>query len=295
MNVVAYLHAYKFTHFTTDNVSRTKAPKDLTFTEKIKPLLFGVDNPKPKTKVYPNKPYDVVKLKSNKIIECWHFKTKNPKGTVVIFHGYAGEKSMFLDKSDIFLTMGYNTLLVDFMGSGGSEGLQTTIGYYESAQVKTCFDYIRSQGEKNIILFGQSMGSVAIIKATYDYKIKPEAIVLECPFGTLYETICGRFKIMNVPTFPMAGLLAFWGGVQNNFWSFGFKPAEYAKNITYPTMLIYGKHDEKVSRKEIDDIYRNIPSKKYLKIYDAGHEDFLSRVGSEWIKDINDFLSQQRN
>ena len=76
----------------------------------------------------------------------------------------------------IFLFVGYSPD-VDFMGSGGSEGNQTTIGFLEAKQVKTCFDYLTEKGEKNIFLFGTSMGSVAIMKAISDFDIKPKAII----------------------------------------------------------------------------------------------------------------------
>ena len=34
------------------------------------------------------------------------------------------------------------------MGSGGSQGNQTTIGFYESKQVKETYDYLNEKGEK---------------------------------------------------------------------------------------------------------------------------------------------------
>lgn len=83
--------------------------------------------------------------------------TEKSKGTVLLFHGYGGEKSQLIKKSDEFIKLGFSTMLVDFMGSGNSEGNQTTIGYKESEEVKTTFEYIRQTGEKNIILFGTSM------------------------------------------------------------------------------------------------------------------------------------------
>lgn len=92
----------------------------------------------------------MVKLQSNKSIECWHIKTYSSKGTVILFHGYGGQKSSLIEKSDEFIKQGYSTLLVDFMGSGGSEGNQTTIGFKEAVEVKTCFDYLTKSGEKNL-------------------------------------------------------------------------------------------------------------------------------------------------
>jgi hypothetical protein len=88
-----------------------------------------------------------------------------------------------LDKSDIFLSEGYNSFLVDFMGSGGSEGNQKSIGFLEAEHVKSCFDYLTNNGEHNIYLFGTSMVAAATMKAIHDYDIKPKGIIIECPFG----------------------------------------------------------------------------------------------------------------
>jgi uncharacterized protein len=291
MNISAYFHAYKFTHFTTINVIKTKGSRNLSMIEKIKTVFLGINNPRPQNKKIPIQKFETIKLRSNKIIECWNIKTDSAKGTVVLFHGFSGEKSSMLDKSDEFIRLGYNTLLVDFMGCGGSEGIQTTIGFKEAEEVKTSFDYLGQKGEKKIYLFGTSMGAVAILKAINDYNINPAAIIIECPFGSMYQTTVSRFRSLGVPAFPMAGLLVFWGGVQNGFWGFSHNPIRYSNKVFCPTLLLYGEKDEKVSRKEIDEIFANLNSQKKLVTYPlAGHENYLSKYKKEWIEDIKDFL-----
>ena len=294
MNVVAVFHSYKFTHFVDSKTTKTKAPKRLSTGQKISTLFFGVNNPRPTNEKTPSTDFETITLNSNKKIECWNIRTANPKGTVVLFHGFSGQKSSMLDKAAIFRAQGFNTFLVDFMGSGGSEGNQTTIGFLEAEQVKTCFDYLTKKGEKTIFLFGTSMGAVAIMKAINDFDIKPKGIIIECPFGSMYKTVCARFKTMNAPTFPMAGLLVFWGGQQNGFWAFGHNPTEYAKKITCPTLLMYGQQDEKVSKVEIDEIFANLVGKKELKIYkNAGHENYLTKYKDEWTKEIAGFITTE--
>jgi alpha-beta hydrolase superfamily lysophospholipase len=291
INIVAFVHAYKFTHFAQNGSIKTKSPEKLSTFEKVKTLIFGVNNPKPENKKYPLQKYQTLKLKSNKEIECWLIKSQNSKGTIILFHGYGAEKSSMIDKSNEFIKLGFNTMLVDFMGSGNSEGNQTTIGYKEAAQVKTSFDYLIQSGEKNIYLFGTSMGAVAIMKCINDNKIKPRGIIIECPFGSMYETVCARFHKMNAPTIPMAGILLFWGGVQNGFWGFNHNPTEYAKNINCPTLLLYGEKDKSVSLKEINEIFSNLKGQKKLNIYkETGHENYLIKNRIEWIKNISTFL-----
>ncbi len=293
MNIVAIFHAYKFTHFDESISIKTNDPKKLTKTQKISTLFFGINNPRPNNEIFPKSNYETLNLKSNKNIECWSIKVEKAKGTVVIFHGYSGQKSSMLEHSDIFNVLGFNTLLVDFMGSGLSEGNQTTIGFYEAEQVKTCFDYLERIGESNIILFGTSMGAVAIMKAINDFRISPKKIILECPFGSMYKTVCARFKAMNAPTFPMASLLMFWGGVINGFWAFNHNPIEYSKSITCPTLLLYGEKDEKVSKEEIDDIFENLICKKELNLYkEAGHESYLIKYMEQWKENVSKFLNR---
>jgi alpha-beta hydrolase superfamily lysophospholipase len=296
MNIIAFFHAYKFTHFTENNSEKTKSPEKLSTIEKVKTLFFGVNNIKPKNLKFPSQKHEIVKLKSNKEIECWLIKNKNPKGTIVLFHGYGGAKSSLISKSDEFIKHGFSTLLVDFMGSGNSEGNQTTIGYREAEQVKTVFDYLTKTGEENIYLFGTSMGSVAIMKCINDNKIKPKGIIIECPFGSMYDTVCARFNKMNVPTFPMAGILLFWGGIQNGFWGFSHNPTEYAKSINCPTLLLYGEKDKSVSRKEIDEIYSNLKGIKKLNVYkETGHENYLIKNKIEWNKNVLEFFKTIEN
>lgn len=299
MNLVAYLHAYRFTHFRKNNTERTHSPVQLSFLGKLSTVIFGVSNPRPANQTLPKRFYETILIPSNKTIECWSIRQLNPKGTVILFHGYGSEKSALIAQSDVFMSMGYNTLLVDFMGCGGSDGEQTTIGFLEAEEVKSCYDYLRKKHEKNIYLYGTSMGAVAIMKAMSDakmnpnYKMEPSGIILECPFGSMRQTVKARFKNMNIPSFPMSDLLVFWGGIQNGFWAFDHRPVDYAKRIDCPTLLMYGELDDKVSRSEIDDIYAGFGGEKQLVTFpDAGHERYLKKDAKAWRKAVLGFLKR---
>lgn len=291
MNIVAALHAYRFTHFSLTATEPSPRPEELSLKQKLSALTMGVKTPKPQSTARPSLPYSTVTLSTNPHIAAWHIGKDHSPGTVVLFHGYIADKGKMLDKAEVLHAMGYSTLLVDFMGSGESEGTQTTIGYYEAQQVRDAFRYLQEQGETNIYLFGTSMGAVAIMKALDDYQIQPRGVILECPFGTLYETVCARFDAMGVPTFPMASLLVFWGGIENGYWGFSHNPEEYAFSVDAPVLLMYGAKDARVSRKEIDRIYTNLPEEKELIVFpEAGHENYLIRYSAEWQTAMGNFL-----
>jgi pimeloyl-ACP methyl ester carboxylesterase len=240
----------------------------------------------------PDMPYEVVHIKSHVDLEGWLMPAEGiAKGTVILFHGYTSCKSMILPRAYPLLRAGYNCLLVDFMGSGGSGGNGTTIGYREAMEVADCYRFIEAKNEQKIYMLGSSMGAVAIMKALNDYKLGPKGVISECPFATMQETVEARFKMLHVPSFPMAGLLVFWGGVENGFWPYGHNPVDYAKNIKCPVLLQYGVHDDRVTRGEIDRIYYNLPGTAQLAIYPkAGHDDYMAKSPEEWTKNVTGFL-----
>jgi alpha-beta hydrolase superfamily lysophospholipase len=293
VNIIAGFHAYQFTHFSEKISSRTNE-KNITRTfDKIKLAAFGIDNPRPENTMVPDRPFETIFIQSNKKLACWKIKADSAKGVVILFHGYVGKKSDMLDRAYVFLDHHYDVLMVDFMGSGGSEGNSTTVGFREAQQVKDCYDHIKGTGEKNIFLFGTSMGAAAILKCLNDHLIQPSAVLLECPFGSMYQTVCARFKLMGYPSFPMAGILLFWGGVQNGFWAFSHNPAEYARKVQCPAMLLYGEKDDRVSRQETLGIYSNLAGKKQLALYpECGHESYVPKDKDKWTEDVFSFLNE---
>lgn len=291
-NVIAFFHAYRFTHFNSSKKTVTNHIQDLTSSEKLKAILFGVNIPKPKVTTLPKGEYKTIKIPLSKdTIDCWEINVKKPKGTVILFHGYTATKSFLIERAERFQKMGYNTILVDFLGGGDSTGDRCSIGYFEADQVTAVYHYYQKTNH-NIILFGSSMGSVAILKSIHDASIKPTATVIECPFGDMLKTVQARFRMMDVPTFPLSHLLVFWGGVQNNFNAFDHNPTKYARQDFVKTLILYGKKDDKVSPEEINGIYNNIPisSKKVITYMDAGHEDIFEVKPSRWERDIQSFL-----
>lgn len=292
MNLIAFMQSYGFTHYSGEEKALKQDITSLTLKDKFQTLVFGLKKPRTKNIIFPSCEYKTVTLGENPVIECWEFNHKKSRGTVVLFHGYGGKKSNILDRAEAFAAEGYSFLLVDFMGAGGSEGNKTTIGYAEADQVKRAYDYI-SKKEKNVILFGISMGAAAIMKAVSDYAISPSAVILECPFSTLYRTVCNRFNLLGVPQFPFAGMIVFWGGVQHGFWGFSHNPSDYAKNIKTKVLLLHGKLDNRVGMDEMKEIYDNIPSKKMLLEYDdAEHETLFTSNPSRWKKDVFQFIKQ---
>jgi len=297
-NVVAAFHAYKFTHF-TERGKKTLAPEKLSLAGKLKTLMLGIENPRPVTRSIPQYPYSTILIDSDERLACWYIPADTAilpaKGTVAMFHGYSGDKSGMLQRAYEFRNLGYNTFLVDFPGSGGSGGMRTTIGYNESKVVRAVFQYLCSHDTGFVYLFGSSMGAVAILKAVDESKLKPSGIILECPFGSMYQTVCARFTNMHVPHVPMASLLTFWGGLINGFNAFNHNPVQYAAGVSCPALLIYGLHDKNVSKQETNEIFRALSGPKKLLICEkSGHDNFLQENKEKWVQGVSCFLYERK-
>ena len=139
------------------------------------------------------------------------------------------------------------------------------------------------------------MGAVAVLKAVSQYQLKPDALILECPFSSLLKTVKNRFRIMNLPSFPFAELLVFWGSVQNNFWGFNHNSVTYAKQIDIPTLLNYGLKDNCVDPGEIESIFNQLRGYKEQKFFEScGHESYCKKEPSKWAKTIEAFLIKEK-
>lgn len=293
LNIVVVFHAYKFTHFYNAGEVEIKNAASKTGWGKTKEILFGI-NAQKQVNELADTSYTAVTLTTKDCIklDAWYTLVGNPKGTVCMFHGHGGRKGGTKAEAAAFRKMGYNTFQIDFRAHGSSGGNTCTIGYDEAEDIKLAYDFIKNKGEKNIVLWGISMGAATITKAVHDYNIQPNKIILEMPFATISDAVKGRLKMMGLPAQPVGTLLTFWGGTINGFWAFNMQPREYAKKITCPTLLQWGLNDPRVSRAEEDAVYNNLgTANKKLVVYEtAAHESLCKKEKEKWEKEVTAFL-----
>jgi hypothetical protein len=291
-NAVAAYHAYRFTHFSKAEPRKTHNPEAIGFWEKARVLITGINNPRPVNTAVPSIPYKQVGLVgTHGKLSCWLIPKHNAKGTVILLHGYGSDKSKLLNEAQGFYKLGYQAFLLDFIGSGSSDGNNTTIGYREAEDVVTAFNYCRAL-DSNVILYGCSMGASAAIRAMSVYHIHPAAAILECPYGSMLYATKNRFALMGVPSFPMAYLLVFWGGAENSFWAYADNNIAYAKDIHTPVLLMRGQEDLYVTAEETAAVYNTLAGPKIFHAFaHTGHQSYYLKNGEEWLGQVKSFLS----
>jgi uncharacterized protein len=296
-NMVAYNHAYAMTHFSHTG-TRTEGPGSLSLWGKLRTLITGVNLPRPtndRTPAALELSFDThtFLLPEGCNLEAWHIPHAEPKGLVIMFHGYGGSKSTMLPQAEAFHGFGYSTFLVDFRGSGGSSGDITTVGVREADDVTAAVEYARTAELPGpIILYGASMGSAAILRAIEVNGVRPNAIVIECPFDRLLSTVGNRFTAMGLPAFPLAETLVFWGGTQHGFDGFAHNPVDYAASVTCPVLLMHGDNDRWVTRVQAESIFQKLAGEKEFVVFSGvGHQSYLEAKPEEWKEHVSRFLT----
>jgi uncharacterized protein len=292
-NFISATNAYKFTHFYDPDEVTIKPEDQKNSWDHVKEIFFGINFTRKKNDPIPDS-FSVVSLVTidGLKLDGWYKSATNAKGSVALFHGHGGNKSGVLREAKAFLNMGYSVLLLDFRAHGSSEGSTCTIGYREAEDVKLAYDYLKNKGEKNIILWGISMGAAAIAHAVAEYGIQPARVILEMPFGTIEDAVEARIRIMHLPAEPLAALLTFWGGTEHGFWAFGMKPEEYVKKIHCPVLMQAGLNDTRVTQKEREEIFANLHAPKQLVIYqNCGHESLCNKEYLKWLSSVSSFLN----
>jgi len=136
-------------------------------------------------------------------LSAWYCGRGKEAPLVILFHGYSAEKTCLIREAKTFIDLGASVLLVDFRGSGGSSECYTTIGVREADDVAAVVRYASaSLPHSSVVLFGQSMGAVAILRAVKEHGIAPDAVILEAVFDTMLNTVRNRFAAMGIPSFP---------------------------------------------------------------------------------------------
>jgi uncharacterized protein len=292
-NIVIAFRAYNFSHFKT---AKNAAVQQAGIFDYALQRVTGSATYKVPVTTTPDVPFQNVTLTtaSGLKLSGWYLPTANAKGSVAMFHGFAGNRTQNIDEAKALQQKGYNILMIDFRAHGNSEGTTTTAGLREAEDVKLCYDYLQSKGEKNIILYGSSMGAATISSCLATYNdVQPSKVVLNMPFENyklLTEAFYRNSKYPKSPTFTM---LTFWSSVINGEWFFDMQPAQYVKSIKCPVLLQWGVYDEWVSLNSTNTIFNNLKTDKTFAMYKkSGHESFLYSEPTEWHKNIDAFLAK---
>jgi alpha-beta hydrolase superfamily lysophospholipase len=296
LNMIAYGHSHRMMHF-RKGVDRADAPESMNPLRKLTTLLGGVDVPRPETTLTPEAlaPFAqaiTIPGCDSLALGAWYATESRQMPLVILFHGYGAEKSSLIPEAKSFLGMGFSVLLMDFRGSGDSSESYTTIGYLEADDVVAAFHFAKTKlNHDRIVFYSQSMGAAAVLRAVATTEVKPEAILVEAVFDRLLHTVNHRFGAMNIPPFPAAEILLFWGGRHFGFDAFDHDPVVYASSVKCPILFLHGSDDSRALLSEARKVFASVPGVKEFKEFPGlGHEAAAKRMPQEWTQAVDAFL-----
>jgi pimeloyl-ACP methyl ester carboxylesterase len=115
-------------------------------------------------------------------LRAW-LAAKGGRPAVVLVHGLGDSLESYADAGARFHERGHPALLLDLRGHGGSEGRLTTLGGNEREDVRAALRELRRRGlgRRGFVLFGVSMGAVAVLRAAAE-EPDVKAVVAEAPY-----------------------------------------------------------------------------------------------------------------
>lgn len=295
LQLMAWFHARAFLNY-AEKGGREPSERIRHTLGKAGLLLTGVHRPRPQNDRTPadwGLPSETVRFTApdGTALEAWLIPGAGRP--VLLFHGYALARSSLLDEAAAVHALGHPVLLTDFRGSGGSEGNRTTLGYLEALDVAAAVRWMTRRLPRTgaPILYGQSMGGAAVLRAVAELGVPAQGLILESTFDTLLHTVRHRFRALGWPAFPAAESLVFWGGVQSGFNGFRHNPADYAARVTLPALILHGGRDALVSVEDTARLFENLAGpKRQVAFPRAGHASCRPADPDRWRRAVAEFL-----
>ncbi|MGC1472456.1 MAG: alpha/beta hydrolase [Psychroserpens sp.] len=215
-------------------------------------------------------PFEEIFLKpaDNVSINAIHFKTENPKGVILYFHGNAGDLSRWGTITEFFVKKDYDVFIMDYRIYGKSTGKLSEQAFYEDAQF--CYDYLLEHyAENDITLYGRSLGTG--IAAYLASKNEPKQLILETPYFSILDVAKHRF-----PIFPVELLL-----------KYTFPTNEFIVDVSCPITMFHGTDDSVVPYVSAEKLKAVAPAKNtmFITIEGGSHNNLIDfeeyRMGIE--------------
>jgi hypothetical protein len=199
-----------------------------------------------------------LKAEDKAVINALHFKTENPKGVILYFHGNAGDLQRWGKITGYYVDLQYDVFVMDYRTYGKSTGPLSEQAFYDDAQM--CYDHLLEYySSKDIIIYGRSLGSgVATNLAS---KNNANQLILETPYFSIADVAKYRFPII-----PVKKLL-----------KYELPNYQFIKDVSCKIAIIHGTEDAIVPFKSGKKLFDIAPKDRttFYSIEGAGHGDLI--------------------
>ncbi len=208
----------------------------------------------------------------------WYVPAEDARGTLLFFHGNAGNISGRLESIKLFHSLGLNIFIIDYRGYGKSEGSPSEVGTYRDA--KAAWQYLTEVQEippDQIVLFGRSLGGG--VAAWLASEVDAGAVVLESVFTSAVDLASEMYRII-----PVRLLMHIQYPVMS-----------YVEQFTMPVMIAHSPGDEVIPYHHGQKVFDHAAEPKTWMEMQGGHNDGFIQTGAAYVKAWDDFLKNVLN
>ena len=204
----------------------------------------------------------------------WFIKPKNDK-IVVFFHGNSYNIESFYHKLTPLVEAGYGAFIGEYRGFGGIKGAINEKNLGEDAVSAVKYLYSKGYTNKDIVLYGMSLGSYTSTHTAYSLG-KDEnfaGLVLEVPFDSMINVV--KQRILNL--FPFSYII-----------KDKYENTSKISQLKLPVLIMGASDDKVVPVERANELYKHANEPKKMIIYQGASHSNLYNYRN-W-RDINDWL-----
>lgn len=216
-----------------------------------------------------------IATRDSEILHGWWTPVPDAKGTVLFFHGNAGNISHRINYLVMFKRLGYNTLLFDYRGYGQSSGVPSESGMYLDAQA--AWRYLtETQGiaPARIVLFGESLGGA--VAAWLAAQEKPGLLALASTFTSVPDLAAEIY-----PFLPVRWISRF-----------DYDTRKSLQSVTCPVFIAHSPQDEIIPFGQGQHLFQAAPEPKQFLTLEGGHNTGFIFMQPIWIKSLGAFMDE---
>lgn len=183
----------------------------------------------------------------------------------LIFSGNGASVGDFKDREDLFLSLGFETLHVNYRGYPGSPGTPSEAGLVRDGQAIYA-EALRTHAPEQIVVYGKSLGGGVAIASLSQHPSPPAGVVLESTFRSIADVAFRRFPIL--PTRRV---------MRNPFDSLARAPG-----VRCPALVLHSEADTLIPAQHGRDLAEALPDAHFTALHGHLHnanllEDPLGR------------------